>query len=481
MSFTTACSLLIGTFSPFAPSANADTHNTTQAGTDALSDLNSLQTTLIERSFRSVDGRQMTRTAIESMIRSLNDPHAKYLPPEELASMKGHLDGELFGIGAKLRMTNEQLHIVKPLPGSPALEAGLKSGDIILAVDGTAARGKELTDLVNLIRGPHGSTVQLAIERTGLRHEITVTRGQIRLPSVHGMRGIKTSNGIKEPATIGTNNNIAYLQISYFGKHTAEELNERISQLDENDLQGAIIDLRYCPGGTLRAATKVANLFLGAGDIVTIHGREGDTEKIKASKETHWKSPLIILVNEATASAGEILCGTLQDHDRAIIVGTRTFGKASVQTLLHISDKFGAVKLTTAKYTPPSGRNIERMPGATSWGIEANDGFFIASSDPNESIKNRLQDTVPPETTPIQLDMRDASSLRQVLQDPQLAGALEAMESRLTEGRYKAVGGSRKALRDYIANRELKNQQETLIQKLHDIQSAVRTLIDEKQ
>lgn len=480
MSATLIVTLLVGSISPFTPSALGATQTTRSGDTEALTDLGSLQRTLLEHSFQSVDGQFMKRSAIEAMIRSLNDPHAKYLSAAELAETQVHLDGELFGIGAQLNMVEGKLEVVQPIPGSPALEAGLRSGDIIEAVDDTSSSGLNLTELVKLIRGPLGSTVRLSITRGEERRTIRVERGRIKLPSVHGLRGVRIDKSQGDSHQIGKNHEIAYFQISYFGKHTAAELQAKLSHLSDQNIKGAIMDLRDCPGGGLGPATQVADLFLNSGAIVTIKNREGQSETIQASPETYWPLPLVILINDATASAGEIVCGALQDHERAIILGTRSFGRGSVQTLLHLSDSLGAIRLTTAKYALPHGREIDRLPGATSWGIEANEGYFVPSNDPEHRINARLQGVFRSDATPIQLSSVSPEACRETLHDSQLAAALETLESKTSTGSYKPVGGSVAALHAYIAQQEHQKRQDALLEKLNTIQSAVGELIEAK-
>jgi len=413
------------------------------------------------------------------MLESLDDPHAKYLSAVELASMQFQLKGEMFGIGAQLRMIEDRLVVVRPIPGSPALAAGIQASDVITEVDGKPALGQSLLEIVNQIRGPLGTKIQLSLERGGHKRSITVTRGRIKLPTVYGLRGVVTSEGVSEPDLIGEDSNIGYMQISHFGNQTAEELNERISALDSKGMRGAIIDLRFCPGGSLEPATKAADLFLEQGHIVRIQDRDGEQKIIRATNKTHWQFPLVLLVNEATASAGEILCGALQDHERAIILGTRTFGKGSVQSLLHINQRLGAIRLTTAQYFLPKGKNIDRTPASSSWGIDATDGYFIPGESENLTLKNRLQGTRPIDQGPLAASRLTVEGLSEDLDDPQLVAALEAIESKVGSGTFKKVGGSRAELQNHIMQQELKQQQSTLIEKLIEIQSSVGNLVSD--
>ena len=472
--------LTLGTLNPFTSTllaAEQGATNKTASASD-LNDLDSLQDAIITRSLNTVDRTKMTRATIEGMLESLNDPHAKYLPSDELASMQFQLEGVLFGIGAQLRMDEDRLLVVRPIPGSPALDAGIQASDVIIAVDGKATKGQSLVDIVNQIRGPLDTKVQLRLEREGEERALTVTRGRIKLPTVYGLRGVVTKEGESEPGLIGKQNNIGYMQISYFGKGTAEELNDQISALESKGMKGAIIDLRFCPGGSLEPATQTADLFLAQGHIVKIQGRDGEQKVITATQNTHWKFPLVLLVNEATASAAEILCGALQDHDRAIILGTRTFGKASVQSLLHINEQLGAIKLTTAQYFPPKGKNIDRTPTSRSWGIDSTEGFFVPGNDSEAALKDRLQGTRPIGQAPLSIEQLTSEGVSESLDDPQLIAALTAIESRVNSGTFNKVGGSRTSLASYVRQQELKSQHSTLINKLNEIQSAVGNLVE---
>ncbi len=478
MGLTLFGAMILGSFSPFTSRAQAEPASAQLGTVDTPSDLESLQKTLLEHSFRAVDAKVMKQQAIDAMIQALNDPHAKHLTLAELREMQVQVDLELYGIGAHLRMEENRLQVVKPIPGSPALEAGLLSGDQIIAVDDTPTKGQSLAECVKLIRGPLGSNVSLSVSRNGDKRIIEVVRGRIKLPSVYGLRGVSMENGIREPHKLGSKNEIGYFQISYFGKHTASEIQSKMTQLADERIKGVIIDLRYCPGGSLKPATEVANLFLDSGDIVTVTNREGQSETTKATNEISWELPLVIIVNEATASAGEIVSGALQDHGRAIILGTRSFGKGSVQTLLHLGNSLGAIRLTTAKYTSPQGRAIDRVPGARSWGVEADEGFFVAGKDPENRLKNRLQGVFKDGAKPILVSTLSPTSCRNQLDDLQLAAALETIESRIATGSFTRVGGSRASLHDYIAQQELQAQRQTLLEKLDDIQSAVGELLE---
>lgn len=473
-----AISIILGALHPLSSSLQAATPASTQDKT-TVSDLNALQTTIINQSLQKVDTDRITRSTIEGMLGALDDPHAKYLSAKELASMQFQLEGVLFGIGAQLRMDEDRLLVVRPIPGSPALDAGIRSSDVIIAVDGTTTKNQSLADIVHQIRGPLGTAVQLSIERDGREQSITVTRGRIKLPTIHGLRGVVTTDGVSEPDLIGREGKIGYLQISHFGNHTPDELNARIAALRAKGMTAAIIDLRYCPGGSLESATQTADLFLDHGTIVSVQGRDGDRRTVSATPETHWNIPLVLLVNEATASAAEIVCGALQDHDRAIVLGTRTFGKASVQSLLHINEQLGAIRLTTARYFPPNGKSIDRTTTSEDWGINATEGFFVPSNDDDATLQQRLQGTRPIDNPPLKIERVTVSEIKRLLSDRQLAAALEAAENRVATNTFKPVGGSRYALESYVRQQEIKAQHATLIEKLTEIQTAVGSLVED--
>jgi carboxyl-terminal processing protease len=297
----------------------------------------------------SIDDRKLIENAIRGMLEGL-DPHSAYLDKDTYKELQEGTSGEFGGLGIEVGMEDGFVKVISPIDDTPATRAGIKAGDLIIRLDEKSVKGMSLNDAVKLMRGKPGSDIILTVIREGEEKplDITITRDIITVKSVRG----KTL----EPG-------FAYIRISNFQTHTAEDLRKSLEKLkkENNDsLSGLILDLRNNPGGILNAAVGVSDLFLDNGLIVYTEGRIKDSKlKFNAKPSDILRnSPIIVLVNGGSASASEIVAGALQDHERAIIMGERTFGKGSVQTILPMNDE-AALKLTTARYYTPSGRSIQ--------------------------------------------------------------------------------------------------------------------------
>ncbi len=297
----------------------------------------------------SIDDRELIENAIRGMLEGL-DPHSAYLDKEHYEDLQEGTSGEFGGLGIEVGMEDGFVKVISPIDDTPAQRAGIKAGDLIIKLDEKSVKGMALNDAVKLMRGKPGSDIIITVVREGEDKpmEITITRDVITVKSVRG----KTL----EPG-------YGYIRISNFQTHTAEDLRtslEKLKKENDNGLNGLILDLRNNPGGILNAAVGVSDLFLDNGLIVYTEGRIKDSKLTFTAKPTDMlkDAPIIVLVNGGSASASEIVAGALQDHDRAIIMGERTFGKGSVQTILPMNDE-AALKLTTARYYTPSGRSIQ--------------------------------------------------------------------------------------------------------------------------
>ena len=297
----------------------------------------------------SVDDRELIENAIRGMLEGL-DPHSAYLDKESYKELQEGTSGEFGGLGIEVGMEDGYVKVISPIDGTPAEISGIKAGDLIIRLDDKSVRGMSLNDAVKLMRGKAGSDITLTIVRENEEKplNITITRDIITVKSVRS----KTL----EPG-------LGYVRVSNFQTHTAEDLRkslEKLKEENENNLNGLILDLRNNPGGILTAAVGVSDLFLDSGLIVYTEGRIQDSKLNFNAKpyDILNDAPLVVLVNGGSASASEIVAGALQDHERAIIMGERTFGKGSVQTILPMNDK-AALKLTTARYFTPSGRSIQ--------------------------------------------------------------------------------------------------------------------------
>ncbi|GJM04932.1 MAG: peptidase S41 [marine bacterium B5-7] len=297
----------------------------------------------------TINDRELIENAIRGMLEGL-DPHSAYLDKEHYEDLQEGTSGEFGGLGIEVGMEDGFVKVISPIDDTPAQRAGIKAGDLIIRLNEKSVKGMALNDAVKLMRGKPGSEIIITVVREGQDKpmEITITRDVITVKSVRG----KTL----EPG-------YGYIRISNFQTHTAEDMRKSLEKLKkENDdgLNGLILDLRNNPGGILNAAVGVSDLFLDNGLIVYTEGRIKDSKLTFTAKPTDMlkDAPIIVLVNGGSASASEIVAGALQDHDRAIIMGERTFGKGSVQTILPMNDE-AALKLTTARYYTPSGRSIQ--------------------------------------------------------------------------------------------------------------------------
>lgn len=297
-----------------------------------------------------VNDVEMMRGAIRGMLDSLGDPHTSYMDPEEYAATNAPLDGEYEGIGAWVDISGDYLAITSPMPDSPAEKAGLKPNDLVVAVDGEDMTGVD-GDLVLLrILGPAGTDVVLTIQREGQEEpfDVTITRAKIEVPSVTGEM---------------LDENVAYVQISTFGVKTNKELRDTLDDLLSQNPVGLIVDLRYNGGGYLNTSVDVMSQFL-EGDQVVLYEEMGDgTRTTYRSKKggVAIEIPLVVLVNEGSASASEIFAGAIQDYDRGTLVGTTTYGKGSVQNWIPLENDQGAVRVTIARWLTPNERHIHNI------------------------------------------------------------------------------------------------------------------------
>ena len=296
-----------------------------------------------------VNDRKLLEEAIRGMLAGL-DPHSAYLDKESYDDLQEGTSGEFGGLGIEVGMEDGFIKVISPIDDTPAQKAGIKAGDLIIKLDDTPVKGISLNDAVKRMRGQPGSTIKLTIIRNGAEKplEFTLTRAVIKIASVR----IETL----DPG-------YGYVRVSNFQGNTGPDLRKELDKLKQensNNLKGIVLDLRNNPGGVLNAAVEVADIFLDKGLIVYTEGRVKDSQlKFNAKPGDNVdKIPMIVLVNGGSASASEIVAGALQDHKRAVIMGQKTFGKGSVQTILPMSNGT-AIKLTTARYFTPSGRSIQ--------------------------------------------------------------------------------------------------------------------------
>lgn len=297
----------------------------------------------------SVSDKELLTLAIRGMLSGL-DPHSVYLDASGYENLQVDTEGQFGGLGIEITVQQGELTVVTPIDDTPASRAGLQAGDIIIEIDGTKTMGMSQAQTIDILRGKPGSKVKLKIRRNGDKNpfEVTLKRAIVNIASV-------------KSRIIG--DNFGYIRITQFQRETGLSLRKAIARLKRqtgNNLNGVVLDLRNNPGGILGGAIDVSNSFLTDGVIVSTKGREDDVRSSFDASEPDLLEgiPMVVLVNEGSASAAEIVAGALQDHDRAVVMGTRTFGKGSVQTIFPLSDN-AAVKFTTARYYTPDDRSIQ--------------------------------------------------------------------------------------------------------------------------
>lgn len=292
--------------------------------------------------------KKLVYGAIKGMLREL-DPHTNFMPPEMFKDFETETSGEFGGLGIEISIQNGILTIISPIEDAPAWEAGIKAGDKVVGIDGTSTKGMSLVEASQMMRGKKGSKIVLRVVREGedKPREITVVRGSVKIKSV-------------KYTDLG--DGFAYVRITSFIENTSKDLQKIVETHVKNNknMSGLLIDMRRNPGGLLDQAIKVSDMFLKEGTIVSTIGRnKNDKEVAVATKKGQYTNfPIVILVNEYTASASEIVSGALQDNKRALIVGQRTFGKGSVQSVIKLGDGSG-LKLTVARYYTPKGVSIQ--------------------------------------------------------------------------------------------------------------------------
>ena len=325
---------------------------------------------------KDVDRRDLVESAIQGMATHL-DPYSTYIAPQNVREFDKYIDQEFGGIGIHVNGVGGKLEIVNILPGSPAFRAGLKAGDEIVEVDGKTTKGLTQAALTERLTGPSGRSIDLGILRVGssVTEHVPVIRETIQIPTVVGHHRNADHSWnfmLDDTAKIG------YLRINHFSKNTADDLRHTMDALVESGVKGLIMDVRSNPGGLLTSAIEISDMFIESGTIVSVKGRTVPERAWKAKRGVKYSNlPIAVLVNRYSASASEVLSAALQDNHRAIIVGERTFGKGSVQTVLRLESGRSLLKLTTASYFRPSGVNIHRAEGMKpedDWGVKPDEG-----------------------------------------------------------------------------------------------------------
>jgi carboxyl-terminal processing protease len=385
-----------------------------------------------------VSERELVEAAIHGMMSKL-DPYSDYIAPTELDQFRKGVEREFVGIGIQVAERDGQIQIVSPLFGTPAWRAGLRAGDRILTIGDTSTRGFSIDDAIKLMSGEPGTEVTVSVLHRADTQTQTVTlkRELIQQPTVLGYR--RNTEGVWD-YFCDADNKIGYIRMAAFSRVTADDLARALRDLQTQGMQGLVLDLRFNPGGMLNQAIEVSDLFLHEGRIVSVVGRVNNPPPWDARDEGTLIPrgfPLAVLVNRFSASAAEIVSACLQDHKVAVIVGERTWGKGSVQNIIDLDHGKSALKLTTAGYQRPSGKNIHRGPHATEsdeWGVTPDEGYAIAYSDSdivNLGMRfnqlDALANPSPPDGAAVQPAVDDSVGFV----DRQLEKALEYLRGRI--------------------------------------------------
>ena len=372
-----------------------------------------------EQYVEEVTDKKLIESAISGMLQSL-DPHSSYLSADSYKDMQVKTKGKFGGLGIEITMEDGVVKVVSPIDDTPAAKAGMKSGDLIIGVDGESIRGLTINESVSKLRGPVGSKVIITVVR-GKKdpYEIEIKRDIINIKSVK-------HNIIK---------NIGYVRLTTFSDTTTSGLEKALTEIKKNignKFQGLILDLRNNPGGLLNQSISVADAFLNQGEIVSTQGRnDDDTSRVFAKKgDLINGQPLVVLINSGSASASEIVAGALKDHSRAIIIGTRSFGKGSVQSIIPLAGN-GAMRLTTARYFTPSGISIQAKGIEPDIIVEAGVTDLKKAKNDNrreENLRGALDKNKKSKKTEIDSNIdsdKPLTPLEKLLQDDQIARAVD--------------------------------------------------------
>ncbi len=369
--------------------------------------------TLIKKNYvEEVKGKELIQGAIKGMVTSL-DPHSGYLTPDAFKELQVETKGEFGGIGIQIGIKDNMLTVIAPIEDTPAYRAGIKAGDKILKINNESTKNMSLHDAVAKMRGKKGTSLTITIFREGMKEakDFTIVRDTIKIKSVKAKM---------------LHDNIGYVKLTQFQESSAADLKKALDKLKKEGMNSLILDLRNDPGGLLNSAVEVAEHFLPPKTLVVyIKGRKGDKNEYytELQKPGYTDIPMVVLVNQGSASASEIVAGALKDWNRAVIVGVQTFGKGSVQSLIPLSDGSG-LRLTTAKYYTPKGTSIQGV-GITPDIVvkletkdkESKEHPVIREKDLEKHLKNEQtpDEKGEKETAPLEVDEKDDNQLQRAI------------------------------------------------------------------
>ncbi|HZW10999.1 MAG TPA: S41 family peptidase [Phycisphaerales bacterium] len=421
---------------------------------------------LSHRAFEKPDEEALQNGAINGLVEAVGDPFTVYVPAVDSQDFEKELIGEYVGIGAQVNIEEGYLTIVTPLDGSPALKAGIRAGDKIVEIEAESTLGKSVDECVDMLMGEPGVPVDVTVEREGERFGVTITRERINTVQVKGIHRLGENEW---QFMLDPERKIGYIWLTQFTPGCADEVKAALESLHaaEGGLNGLIFDLRWNPGGVLGEAVQLVDMFVEEGVIVSTRGREGDETVDRAHKAgTLPDFPMIVLLNEFSASASEVFAGALVDHDRAIVLGTRSVGKGSVQSVIPIPSEPGAVlKITDRNYFLPSGKSIQKKDDSVEWGVDPTQGFYVPMSQEQtiEVIRRRQEEDVIRQAAERAEEAQngaegaafaDPSWIEENMKDVQLAAAVRAIQARVEKGEWLAPGNDQ-PVADLAAGAEL--------------------------
>ncbi len=422
--------------------------------------------------------KSLQKAAIDGMLKELGDPYTNYIPLQEQGDFDKNVRGRYVGIGAQVDMRDGWLTIVSPMAGSPALQAGIRAGDQIRAIDGVTTRGEDINDSINRLMGNPNTKVTVTVHREGApedeTEEIVVMRGQIQVSTVEGVHRV----GEHWDYWLDPHAKLAYVRVRQFTETTSADLYSAVASLVKAGLAGLILDLRFNPGGSLQAAVEIGDMFVPEGVLVSVKGRGREQEYAAHKQGTLPDFPMVVLVNNQSASASEIVAGALQEDGRAIVLGTRTFGKGLVQDVRGLRSGTGQLKITTAAYYLPSGRNIHKWPDSKTWGVDPNAGFFVPMT--NDQMREMIR--IRNELSVIRKDngageWNDPKWIDERLKDSQLSAGVKALRLRLEGGQWQPTGQEMNPNEELIKEMQLvERQREFLIEQLEQVEERLNSL-----
>jgi carboxyl-terminal processing protease len=414
---------------------------------------------------RPVSRRELLESALEGMLQNL-DPHSTFINVGEWMQFRRQIEGKFGGIGIQVGVDPEsgRLRVIAPMVGTPAYEAGVLAGDQIVEIDGQPAEGMSPDKAVEVLTGRPGTEVKLSVLHEGSEdpEPIAITRAIIEVPSVLGDRRKPDDQW---DFLLDKDKKIGYIRITSFIQTTADELKKALHLLRDEGMKGLILDLRDDPGGLLSAAVEVSDIFLDKGEIVSTKGRNTPPKSYSARKNGPYEAmPMVVLVNQNSASASEIVSAALQDHHRATIVGQRSYGKGSVQNIFELDDGQSVLKLTVASYYRPSGENIHRFKNAKTtdkWGVSPDPGcevklnarehfqWFMGRRDRDMAAGHRRTPAPKPEAEKTKAEPKPEASKDKAEPKPEASKDKAGTQKEAEKARPKR-GASRPASRPFV-------------------------------